>query len=72
MNYVYNYAKATKIATETAYPYTARKGTCKTTVAGQHGVTGYVNVSPKNPTALMTALTKGPVAVALSAGTSVF
>jgi len=71
MNYVFNYAKAKKIATETVYPYTAKKGTCKT-VTGSYGVTGYVDVTKNSPSALMSALQKGPVAVALAAGSSVF
>ena len=71
MNYVFNYAKTKKIATESAYPYTAKKGTCKT-VTGSYGVTSYVDVTPKSPTAMMAAVAKNPVSIALSAGTSVF
>ena len=71
MSYVFNYAKGKKIATEAVYPYTARKGTCKT-VTGSHSVTGYVNVVNSSPSAMMAALVKGPVAIALNAGSSVF
>ena len=71
MNYVYTYAKSKKIAIETAYPYTAKKGTCKS-VTGSYGVTGYINVTPNNPSAMMAAVAKQPVAIALSAGSSVF
>lgn len=71
MNYVFNYAKATKLTTEDKYPYTAKKGTCKT-VSGSYKVTGYVDVTPKSPSAMLTAVAKQPVTIALSAGSSVF
>ena len=71
MNNVFNYAKATKITTESKYPYTAKAGTCKS-VSGSYSVTGYINVTPNNPSAMMAAVAKTPVSIALSAGTSVF
>jgi cathepsin L len=56
MDYVFKYAKATKLATETQYPYTKKKGTCKTSIKGSYGTTGYVDVTRNSPSALQAAV----------------
>jgi len=60
------------ICSESAYPYTARDGTCKTTCTEQVTISGYSDVTSRSETALMTAVTKGPVSVAIEADTQVF
>jgi C1A family cysteine protease len=56
------------ICSETAYPYTATQGTCAsancTSVAH---ISSYIDVQPNNETALMIAVAKQPVSVAVEA-----
>lgn len=58
---------------ESDYKYTARKGTCKyTSTKGKFKVTSYVNLPKGDPAAHMQAIQKGPVTIALNAGSSTF
>ena len=73
MSYTYNYLKAYPIMLESDYTYTARKGTCKYSAAkGKFKVTSYVNVPKNDPAALMAAINKQPVNIAIRASSSVF
>jgi hypothetical protein len=59
--------------TESAYPYTGRGGTCeysKAKVAGQ--VSSYKDVATNSPSDLETAVSMGPVSVAIEADKLVF
>jgi C1A family cysteine protease len=74
MDYAFDYAKGTAVATESSYSYTARDGTCKssfTAAIPQGGVTGYTDVS-NSASALKSALNSQPVSVAIQADQSVF
>jgi hypothetical protein len=59
------------IASEAAYPYTARDGRCKT-VPSVAKITGYKDVPANNEGELMNALQLGTVSVAVEADKSVF
>jgi len=67
MDNAFKYAEKTALALEADYPYTARKGTCKT-VSGKIKVTSYADVA-KSEAALATALAKQPVSIAVDART---
>jgi C1A family cysteine protease len=74
MDYAFEFAEGTAIATESSYAYTARDGTCKTsftTGIPQGAVTGYKDVS-NSASALQSALNTNPVSVAIQADQSVF
>jgi len=74
MDYAFDFATNTAIATENTYAYTARDGTCKssfTTGIPRGGVTGYKDVS-NSASALRSALNLNPVSVAIQADQSVF
>jgi C1A family cysteine protease len=74
MDYAFEFAEGTAVATETSYAYTARDGSCKssfTTAIPQGGVTGYSDVS-NSASALKSALNSNPVSVAIQADQSVF
>lgn len=73
MTNCFNYLKSYKLQKDTSYPYTAIKSTCKYSATnGVTNVVSYTNVATKNTLALETALTKGPVSVAVAASSSVF
>ena len=59
------------LPTEASYPYLAAKGTCKSTPQVAT-LTGFTDVPTKSETALVAALAKGPVSVAVEADKSVF
>jgi cathepsin L len=74
MDYAFEFAEGTAVATESSYAYTARDGSCKssfTTAIPQGGVTGYSDVS-SSASALKSALNSNPVSVAIQADQSVF
>merc|ERR1712110_1336686 len=74
MDYAFEFAEGTAVATESSYAYTARDGSCKssfTTAIPQGGVTGYSDVST-SASALKSALNSNPVSVAIQADQSVF
>lgn len=60
--------------TESAYPYTARDGTCKYSSSNATSVkaTGYKNVSADSPTSMKSALNNGILSVAIEADKRVF
>jgi C1A family cysteine protease len=74
MDYAFDYViKNGGIGSEASYKYTARDGSCKK-VPSVSTISGYkdVAVSEKDDSALLAAVTLGPVAVAIEADQSVF
>jgi len=68
-----NYIKTHGQELETAYPYTARDGTCKYNAsAGKVNVKTIASVAPKSVPALKAAIASGPTSVTVEADTSVF
>jgi KDEL-tailed cysteine endopeptidase len=69
MNTAFRYASEHDIAVTGDYPYTGRESTCRhDSVTGLAGTTGFVNVTPYDPTALETAVREvGPISIALEA-----
>jgi cathepsin L len=58
---------------ESAYPYTARDGTCKySSASGKVNVTGITSVQAGGSAPLLAAIAKQPVSVTVEADTSVF
>jgi cathepsin L len=74
MNNAFNYViKNGGIDTGEFYPYKAVQSTCKYDKAYIGATcTGYVDVQSGSESALMTALAKGPVSVAIDAGRYAF
>ncbi|KAK0580023.1 hypothetical protein LWI29_035232 [Acer saccharum] len=62
------------LTTETNYPYQGSDGTCSKNKAASHAakITGYEDVPANNEAALLKAVTKQPVSVAIDAGGSDF
>jgi len=59
--------------TESSYPYTAKKGTCKYTTANNGGtLSSYQNVKSGDESALQNAVYLGPTSVAIDASKSSF
>merc|ERR1712232_1085449 len=76
MDNAFQYAEKNAICTEESYPYAGRQGTCQAsscTVGLPLGaVTGYKDVEADNEQALMEALDKNPVSIAIEADKSAF
>jgi len=72
----FKYAEKNALCTEQSYPYKAKKGSCQkdscTTAISKGGVTGYKDVPADSEQALMSALNKQPVSIAIEADKSVF
>jgi KDEL-tailed cysteine endopeptidase len=60
------------LATEAEYPYTAKDDQCNLDIKGHGGVTAVHLVTPKDITATVAAINKGPVGVLVSAGNKYF
>jgi len=60
------------VTTESAYPYTAKDGTCRTGQTAAATLTKYVDVTANSESALLAAANIGPVSVAIEADTQVF
>merc|ERR1719482_740773 len=72
MDHAFTYLEHYKLMEESAYPYTARRGTCKYNAAeGRISVSTYHDVT-RSAEGLMTALNKQPVSVAIEADQSAF
>lgn len=67
MDSAFTYVKDHKIETESAYPYTGRDGKCHAE-GGIAEIKSFLDVTPKDPEALATALQNGPVSIAVDAG----
>ena len=73
MDLAFQYLETHKLERENDYPYTGRDGSCKYKEAsGVARATGYVDVKHNSPSALVDALSLGPVSVAIEADTKVF
>ena len=72
MDYAFAYIEKNSLELETAYPYTARAGTCRADKTKEYGnVTGFSDV-PQSADQLKAALNKQPVSVAIEADNYVF
>jgi C1A family cysteine protease len=61
------------VCTESAYPYTAKAGTCKTSCGTKYATPkSYTDVTKNDVNSLMSALNKQPVSVAIEADQSTF
>lgn len=76
MDTAFKYAEKNAICTEGSYSYTGRGGTCKasscTVGIPKGGVTGYKDVAKDDEQALMEAIQKNPVSIAIEADKSAF
>jgi len=73
MDNAFKFAEANGIATEAAYPYTAKDGTCKTfTASANSKITSYKDVAHGSASALGSAVDIGPVSVAIEADQASF
>jgi hypothetical protein len=76
MDGAFQYVKANGLDTEASYQYTASGGTCKAssgTIGVSAGVvTGFHDVTPNSAEALMDAVSKQPVSIAIEADKMVF
>jgi len=72
----FKYAETAAMCTEKSYPYLAKNGICRASSCAvgipKGGVVGYKDVSHDDMDALMEAVAKGPVSVAIEADKSVF
>jgi cathepsin L len=72
----FKYAESNSLCTESSYPYLGRGGTCKATSCTvgipKGDVSGYKDVSPKSTEALMEAVAKQPVSIAIEADKPIF
>jgi len=66
MDLAFTYAEKNMMEKEAEYPYTARDGTCHN-AGGFAEVSTFTDVAVNDPTALMQAVAKGPVSVAIDA-----
>jgi len=76
MDNAFGYAEKNAICTEASYQYTAQKGTCKASSCSvglsKGSVTGYKDVATDSEQALMSAVAKNPVSIAIEADKSAF
>lgn len=76
MPLAFEYVTTTGMCTEASYEYTASKGSCESKICDdaipKGGVTGYKTVKSESDKALMSALSLGPVSVAIEADQMAF
>jgi len=75
MDDAFKYVKAEGgLCSESEYPYTAQDGTCKASSCGTKydPISGYNDVTHDSEAALMAAVAKGPVSIAIEADRSAF
>jgi C1A family cysteine protease len=75
MDQAFKYVEASGgLCSEQEYPYTARDGTCQSPSCGTKydPISGYTDVSHDSEQALMDAVAKGPVSIAIEADQSAF
>jgi len=73
MDYGFEYIIRNKgIAAESAYPYTAKDGSCKGGQTSVATITGYSDVPARSDTALVNAIVQQPIAVAIEADQNSF
>ena len=71
MDNAFLYTKAHGIPTTSSYPYTAKDGTCKSFTPVFKNK-GKVDVKPNSESAMIAAIAKQPVSIAIEADTSAF
>jgi len=71
MDDAFKYVKQNGLATEASYPYKEKDGHCEKE-ASVISISGYEDVTEGDEDALMTAINKGPVSVAIEADKSAF
>lgn len=68
MTNCFNYLKTNKIMTEQAYPFVTKAGKCNYDESkGVTGVSSYVALPANDPNALLQAIQKQPVSIAVAA-----
>jgi C1A family cysteine protease len=68
MDQAFTYLETNALDTEASYPYLAKDGTChSTTGSAVTKVTGFHDVTPNSPAALLAAIQLQPVSVAVDA-----
>ena len=70
MDQAFQYAEKTQMVTEEEYGYTGRDGTCKDTASMPthiDDVANFTDVTANDPVALATAVSEGPVSIAVNA-----
>ena len=73
MGIAFDYVIANGIESETDYPYEGYDDSCKAKASLEfHPVSSWCSVTPNNAAALKSAITHGPVSVAIEADTMVF
>merc|ERR1712039_553419 len=76
MDTAFQYAEKNAICTENSYSYKGRAGSCKASSCSvgipKGGVTGFKDVAKDDDQALMDAVAKGPVSIAIEADKSAF
>lgn len=75
MDHAFDWIKENGICSESAYPYTSgtgHRGTCKKTCTPEVTVGGFVDVPQGDESALLKAVTLGPVSIAIEADRSAF
>ena len=73
MTNVFNYLKSNKIQEDSTYTYTAKASTCKYVPAnGVVGVTSYTALPANNPSALLAAVQKQPISIAVASSSGTF
>jgi len=66
MDRAFLFAEKTALDTEAQYPYKAKSGTCRS-IEGDVKVSSYTDVARQDPEALMAAVSKQPVSIAVDA-----
>jgi len=72
MDYAFEYVRDKGLCTESSYPYTGKDGRCESKCSAAVKISGYTDVPPQDEDAMMQAVAKGPVSVAIEADRSVF
>jgi len=76
MEAAFQFESHTAVCTEDSYPYKAKNGVCRQSGCEvgipREAITGFRNVHPKDESALMEAVSKQPVSVAIEADQMVF
>jgi len=72
MDYAFEYIMAKGITDEKSYPYKAQDGKCKSSITAVAHISGYTDVPAMNEASLLTAVTSGPVSVAIEADQACF
>ena len=74
MDFAFDYVETTNLCTEEAYPYTAEDDTCSIDTCESDGIqiSGCIDVTTNNQTALKEAVNIGPVSIAIEADTATF